>query len=233
MFNLIKKTVHFSIFFSFFLQSCLAPSNFTYESAKTIGKGNKEIKVYNAYGQTFFDELNVFSGVSDSTETRFINNFSLNSFVGGSFGYGVTDKYDVKLIGNGGLAGSEYSYSVGLVNKFNLIDNHLAVNLPISYTRWMSLGDIEEGILLASPQLIGSYSFNSGDDLTLTAKVDFPLANNRIITSPLFGTTLGYGFDTKDNLAFRIETGYITNIYSNTDMKFNSFTLGSGLLFKF
>ena len=224
----MRKTILF-LFLLSSLQSCIAPLNTTFESAETIGKNRVEVKGYNSYSTMFTDVSN------GSAFSEFEKAYSIGTIGGVSVGYGITDKYDVKLRGDFIFAPFEYGYSVGLTNKISLVEDYIALNLPISYNEFLLgfSGDLNETIYMTSPQLLFSLPLEDYGDITFATKVDIPLNENSVYTNPLVSYTLGGGFKISDHFTIRTELGYSANSIENKNWKFRSWTIGNGLVYKF
>jgi hypothetical protein len=121
---------------SLLLTGCFAPVNLSYESAKTLNEGQAEVQ--GSWSQYY--------AMNDSTHqtTRLNNNF------GGSFAYGITDKYTMKLryeymnfspmfkdiFGENSDLSSDLSALTSmsyfeLNNKIKLVKNNFSVGLPL------------------------------------------------------------------------------------------------------
>ena len=118
---------------------CFAPVNLTYDGAKTLNKGQLEIQgMYSSYNVT-----------NDTLRTELINrNY------GGSIGYGITDKYTMKI---------RYEYidpTITFQNVFGEIsEDFLGMNSMSYFEITNKLMFIEDILTLSLP--VGAYFYNS------------------------------------------------------------------------
>ena len=77
----MKKELYFILIFPIFLSSCFAPINLTYESAKTVSKGEFDLQGnYSRYYEP---------GYQEDISRNINNNF------GFKLGYGIKNKYTI------------------------------------------------------------------------------------------------------------------------------------------
>ena len=203
----MKSVLTFLLFFfsSCVLFSCaFAPVNNQYEKAGTLKKGNLELS-------------GNFTGYN-------IGGVNTNNNLGFRAGYGVTDKFDLKVryerlipgddfeeddyFTNGDLKGVNY---FSIVPKFALISEKLSLLIPISHYSFTEEVDGKEnnGTLNSiAPQLIYTLTNRKNkSDLSFGLKAD-GLFNGDGGGGVLLGTTIGAGFSTDlSRWAIRPEVG--------------------------
>ena len=188
-----------------FLSCAFAPVNNQYEKAATLQKGNMELSgSYSSYSA---------SG-SENTNRNF----------GGRFGYGVTDKFDLKLryerlMPTDGLKGTDV-FDEGqikrvnyfaIIPKFSLVPQTLSLLVPISHYGFKEEVDGKEnkGVLNSiAPQILYTTTNKKNrTDFSVGFKADC-LFNDEGGAGVLLGTTLGAGFSSDlDKWAIRPEVG--------------------------
>lgn len=171
--------------------ACFAPVNSSYESARTLGKGNIEASgMYSHY-----------IAAADGETENSNDNFGLR------LGYGIGEKFDASLQylhlntaldEEGAFNGNYFS----LAFKYGLLQNYIAVSLPISAYLYNS-----ESTFAISPKLLFSYPFNDKFETTFASKIDFYLEED---SDAAVGLNLGFGLSKDLNKwAIRPEAGYI------------------------
>ena len=186
------------------LFSCaFVPVNNQYEKAATLKKGNLEFAGnYTACS---------ISGAGESAGSN--NNFGFRA------GYGISDKFDLKLryehlmpanSFDKGFGGTSKINYFSIVPKLALIPEKLAFLIPLSHYSFKEESDgIENTSSLNSiaPQLIYTFgNINNKADFSMGLKADCLFGNGG--GSVLFGTTLGAGFSSDlSKWAIRPELG--------------------------
>jgi hypothetical protein len=191
------------------MAGCFAPLNLNYDNAKTLDKG--QIETQGSYSR--------YNAPNDSLSTTLIN-----SNWGFSLGYGITDKYTIKLryeyikpssifknVFDDKNYGDLFSLSyIEVNNKIRLSRESLSLSLPLGvyfYNRSVSRGGF--GLIMSlDPRLyITFFSSSKYFDLTLIPKVHILLGTGAGGLFP--GLSLGMGFSSNiDKWAIRPEIGY-------------------------
>lgn len=199
----------FLIITSVFFSSCaFAPVNNQSEKAATLKKGN-------------FELAGSFSNYSGGGAGGFENT---NNNFGARFGYGVTDRFDLKiryekLIPTDGFRGSgvfdegditRVNY-FGVLPKFALVPQKLSLLVPVSHYGFKEQieGKEKNGALNSiAPQILyTATSRKNKTDFSFGFKADC-LFNDEGGAGVLLGTTLGAGFSSDlDKWAVRPEVG--------------------------
>jgi len=191
-----------------FLSCAFAPVNNQYEKAASLKRGNIELS-------------GSFSNYSGGGVGGFENT---NRNFGGRFGYGVTDKFDLKfryekLMPTDGFKGTdvfdeEEIKSVnyfGVIPKFALVPQKLSLLVPISHYGFKEdINGKETKAVLNSiaPQILyTTTSRNNTTDFSVGFKADCLFTDDGG-AGVLLGTTLGAGFSSDlDKWAIRPELG--------------------------
>lgn len=169
--------------------SCVAPVNSSYESARTLGKGNTELMGhYTRY---------VASVDGDSETTN--NNFGIR------IQNGLTDKMDFSLryilLNPTSEEATNVSF-IALAIKYSLLENRVAASLPIGAYFYDS-----ESTFFISPKLLFTYPFNEKFETTFASKLDIYFEEDSDST---LGLSLGFGIsEDLSKWAIRPETGYL------------------------
>jgi hypothetical protein len=214
----MKKAIFLAVVASLFLTGCFVPVNLSYDSAKTLDKGQLEV-------QGSWSQYNV---MNDSTyETA-----KLNQNFGGSVGYGVTDKYTMKLRyeyisynsvfrdifdGDGSDLSTDLSSLTSmsyfeLNNKLRLYKHNLSVGLPLGFYVYnkslLSNGEIGLGWICFDPKFYISFFRKSKYfELTVIPKAHIMFGNFGFYGQ--LGISAGMGFSSNlDRWAIRPEIGY-------------------------
>ena len=107
-----------SIAFIFLGSACVAPVNSSYESAYTLGKGNKEVMgLYTHY-----------IAAADGETEKSNDNFGFRA------GLGVTENSDVKfqyIYLNSAIEDGINANYLSLAYKFSILKNYISASLPI------------------------------------------------------------------------------------------------------
>ncbi len=193
-----KKTLVLAIPFVLIIlwgSACVAPVNSSYESAKTLGKGNTEVMgLYSHY---------IASGDGESENS--------NDNIGFRVGHGVSDNSDISLRYirmNSALEGGINANYLALAFKYSLMENIIAASLPVGAYFYSADGDSESTFFI-SPKLLFTYPVNDKFETTFASKIDFYLEEDSEST---LGFNLGFGISKDLNKwAVRPEAGYLFN----------------------
>jgi hypothetical protein len=204
----MKTRIVLLFLISLLLGGCFAPLNLSYDSAKTLDKG--QIEIQGAYSKYYAPR--------DSLGLTLIN----NNF-GFSLGYGITDKYTLKLryefitpsslfkeIFNDKNYSDVFSMSYFEINnKFQLAKNNLAISLPLGVYKYnkSSLG-AGFGLFSFDPRLyITLFRPTNVFDLTIIPKAHILFGSGGGGVFP--GLSVGMGFSSNlDRWAIRPEIGF-------------------------
>ena len=208
--KIITKTLLFLIFSGSLFSCAFAPVNNQYEKAGTLKKGGVELSGnYSHY---------TFSGGGETAGAN--NNYGFR------FGYGISDKFDLKLRyehlaptgvfefddidGGANIKGINY---FSLVPKFSLVRNKLSFLLPVSYYSYKETSDSGSdniGLGSVAPQILYTATNKTNRaDVTFGLKADCLLGSGG--GAVLWGLTVGGGFSTDlDKWAIRPEIGAST-----------------------
>jgi hypothetical protein len=188
-----------------FFSCAFAPINNQYEKAGTLKEGNAEFSgSFTGYG---------IAGAGGSLSTN--NNFGFRA------GYGLTDKFDLKLryehlittnsfedeFSDGEVKGTNY---FSLVPKFSLVPNKLALFVPLSHYSFKEEIDGKESkgsMNSIAPQILYTITNSKNKiDFSFGMKADYLFGDDG--GGVLFGTTVGAGFSSDLNKwAIRPEVG--------------------------
>ena len=190
-----------SIFFSFALFimlgiACVAPVNSSYESARTLGKGNTELMgLYTRYAYAE-------DGETDKSNENY----------GFRIGHGVTDKFDIGfqyifLNSASNEDGTNANY-LSLAFKYSLLENIIAGSLPLgAYVYDGGESASADATFFISPKLLFTYPVSDMFEASFASKIDFYFEEDY---DPMLGFNLGFGLSEDLNKwAIRPETGYI------------------------
>lgn len=187
--------------------SCVIPVNTFMESARTLEQGAVE----------FTGSYAKYS-ISDEGESE-----SLNSNFGLRVGYGLTDRFNlrvryIRMIPEGEDGGSVNYMAVS--PKFSLKENVFALTTPIG--AYFGEGD---PTWFFSPRIILTHSLpNDKFDFSFSSKVDFYLEED---VDPTIGFNIGAGLSTDLNRwAIRPEVGLLFNTDSEDSAKYWAFGVG-------
>ncbi|MDB4728339.1 transporter [Saprospiraceae bacterium] len=176
-----------------FGSSCVAPVNSSYESAKTLGKGNME-----AMGH-----YTRYTASLDGETEKSNENYGLR------VGYGANDKFDVSMqyilmnAAQDEEGPSTVNY-LALAFKYSLLKNKIAASLPVGTYFYDS-----ESTFFISPKLLFTYPVNEKFETTFASKIDFYLEED---SEANLGFNLGFGISKNlSQWAIRPEAGYLFN----------------------
>tara|TARA_B100000809_G_scaffold266716_1_gene330948 strand:- start:2430 stop:3068 length:639 start_codon:yes stop_codon:yes gene_type:complete len=186
----------------FILIGCVAPINTTFESAKLLNKGGIEL-------QGSYSKYRFIEDVEES--------ISANANYGVAIGYGVSDRYSIKLRyekvnssfgnldideGEEGLSDAfDYNY-IEFTNKFSLWEDRIAFSIPIS----AYLNDIQSFYQI-DPRFF--FTFGQGDhfDFTIIPKAHFIFFDGDTYVTPALSLGIGLSSDLS-KWAIRPEVGF-------------------------
>ena len=200
----MKIIIYFLVMSLLLFQSCM---NTNFDTAKMLQKGNTEI------GGSFSHYIASNHGESND----FGNNIGLR------VGYGFTDKFNMRLTydkfippGNN-LGGESYS-ALSMTPKISLVQNKLALTLPVGLGFYSNdEGDSESRWVISPAVLYTSTAQTNKFDLTGSFRVIkyFPKqkdSDQGITSDALLGFNIGAGFSNDLNVwAVRPEVGLIIN----------------------
>lgn len=201
------------LFICWCLGGCVsvAPVNSSFESAKTLGKGNVELAGnYSSYSMKGTN----YEGEKESVKTN--NNFGFR------VGFGVSEKVDLKFRYERLIpADKENREEVKGVNyfaftpKFAIYKKFIAGYTDMGmYTYRASDGSYSDVIWFASPRMAFTYPSGKYFDLTLSPKLDFYFGSG---TSVNWGVNLGWGLSSNlDRWAIRPEIGIMKSFEDKT-----------------
>jgi hypothetical protein len=209
----MKTKASLLVLISILMGGCFAPVNLTYDSAKTLNKGQIEIQgMYSSYNVT-----------NDTLKTALINrNY------GGSIGYGITDKYTMKIryeyidptitfqkifgdISEDFTGMNSMSY-FEVTNKLMFIKNNLTLSLPVgAYFYNSKVIDVKNGGMgwfTFDPRLYVTFFRQTNIfDLSLVPKLHVLVGTFGAVVIP--GISLGMGLSSNlDKWSIRPEIGY-------------------------
>lgn len=200
---------------AFFTSCALAPVGSHFESASTINKNS--IEVSGNYENYYLLE----EGVT-----------SRNYNFGGTVGYGISDKFDVK-VRYSRLNGYKEDFGdnpptsnfVSITPKYMIVEDVLSVKLPVS--AYIPDGG-EESVAAIAPAVLASLPVNDNFDITFGTQYQVPFEEGY---DSYLGLSLGLGLSTnKDVWSFRPEMGFQSNLMSDANSFFN---YGFALLYNF
>jgi hypothetical protein len=192
--------------FSFFSCVTVAPVNAGYEKAGTLGKGNIELSGnYTRYI------------VSSEGESEAINNN-----YGFKAGYGLSDKFDLKLryeklVPVDQDPGSKFKANyISFIPKYSLMDKKLSLLMPVSrYTlkdQDLDGREVKDHSYSIAPQIIRTFTSKSNQaDFSIGLKGDYIINTGEDAENDfLLGFNAGAGFSNNLNKwAIRPEAGYL------------------------
>ena len=189
----ICKPVVLGLILSFLLNNACAPLNSSFESARTLKKG--EVELMGNYSKYKFVE----DGESEDTN----DNFGLR------IGYGVTDNFDVKLRYErlSPELGTDANY-LAVAPKFGLKKDYIAFTIPVGAYFIKTEGE-SESEFFTSPKLLFTYLVSKKFEATFASKADIFFEED---ADMLLGFNLGLGFSNDLNRwAIRPEVGMMIN----------------------
>lgn len=189
------------------MSECVAPINLTYESARTLGKGQVDVQ----------GNYSLYSAEGTSSNTNY----------GLKIGYGVSDNHTLKLryerlneaprVQQTGLFGdfnrAKHSYDyIELENKFRFKNSNIALAIPIAYYSF--------GIFMIDPRMYFTIPNESNTfELSIIPKAHIFLGES-IKVMP--GLSLGFGLSSDlDRWALRPEIGYDGYLSVGAGLTFN------------
>jgi hypothetical protein len=203
--NLLLAT---SLFASLPFFSCVtvAPVNTSYEKAGTLGKGNVELSGnYTHY---------IVSGGGESE--------AINNNYGFKVGYGLSNKFDLKLRYEKLLPVDQEPDSkfkvnyVSVIPKVSLIDRKLSFLMPVSRYNFKDEGPdgkkLKDHSYSIAPQIIRTFTSKTNQaDFSFSLKGDYIINSGEDTENDfLLGFNVGAGFSNNlDKWAIRPEVGYL------------------------
>jgi hypothetical protein len=199
----------------------MAPVNSSYESARTLNKGQVELTGnYSSYTLRTEDEYE-----DKGTE-------KVNKNYGFRIGYGITPRFDLKLRyerlipalreDEEQLDGANY---FALTPRYAILNNHLTAALDIGfYSYYLKEDRQSDAMFFITPRIILTYPSKKYFDLTLNAKMD-------VLPSwgTYWGLNLGCGISSDlTKWALRPEIGLINDFNGTT-----WFNAGAAIVLKF
>lgn len=195
----MKRELYLLIIFPIFLSSCFAPINLSYESAKTLNKGEIDIQGnYSRYYEPGYDDGGLLN---------------VNNNFGFKLGYGINDKYTIKLRyerlvmnPNYFIELFDYSYNYEIIalnyieidNKLQLKNPNIAFGIHFGYYGLGSQNKFGEGIFSLDPRMYFTFFGSSNTfELNLIPKVRFLVTDGGMAIMP--GIAVGLGFSTDLN----------------------------------
>lgn len=216
--TLVSVLLYSSIFAALFIciwtfGGCVsvAPVNSSFESAKTLGKGNAELagnySSYSVRGENY-------EGEKESAKIN--NNFGFR------IGYGVGEKVDLKfryerLIpidkeSKDEVSGVNY---IAFTPKFAIYKNYIAGFTDVGmYSYRANDGSYSDKVFFVSPRMAFTYPSGKYFDLTFSPKLDYYFSEG---TSFDWGVNLGCGLSSNlDKWAIRPEIGIMKSFEDKT-----------------
>lgn len=195
---------------SIFLSSCFAPVNLTYESAKTLKKG--EIDVQGNYST--YSNIELESDIAPITFQ--------NSNYGFKIGYGIKDRYTLKIRYEHLMLTSDHDFSLfsccrepyitgidyfEIENKFKVKNANVAFGVPLGYYVFSSGIATKQGLFAIDPRIYLTFFSNTEVfELNIIPKAHFLIGQGFTIMP---GISMGLGFSSNLNKwALRPEVGY-------------------------
>ncbi|MBN1926278.1 MAG: hypothetical protein JW798_10610 [Prolixibacteraceae bacterium] len=195
--------------FLLFLAGCWSPVNLTYESARTVNKGEVELQ-----GNTSGYYSLLSSLVSSSSEIN-----SNNDNFGIKIGYGITDFYTLKaryerITWNFAtdyylfdLSEMKYLNYFEIENKFKFKNANVAIGIPLQYYSFTKVNGINSGYFCVDPRAYFTFINTSNSvELNVVPKVHL-IFLEEIIIRPAISIGLGLS-DDLDKWAIRPEIGF-------------------------
>jgi len=206
----VKKNLFLIAIISISLNSCFAPVNLTYESARTLKKG--EIDVQGNYSRYY--QPGIFNSTNNCN-----NNFGVK------VGYGIKEWYTMKFRYERLVVKTDYDFGISelseitdnwavnyfeLENKFKLLNNNIALGIPLGYYS-MKSGNSADGLFSIDPRVYFTFSNKTNKfEFNLIPKLHIVITDGFVGALP--GISLGFGFSSDlDKWALRPEFGYDGN----------------------
>lgn len=201
-----------------FIAGCFSPINSTYESARTLEKGQFEFQgsFSKYYGNNFQDTVE-----------------NLNDNLGFGVGYGISDKFDLKFRyeyfdtkTRVQFFDQEYNFEsynyLELGGKFQLQEDKMALLIPIGVYYYEYEPGLTGSLVNMEPRFIITLSGNNNFETNIIPKATILYGGDGAAVIP--GINLGFGISSNlDRWAIRPEFGY--NILT--------FTVGVGFNYRF
>lgn len=182
-----------------------------FQSARTLGEGNKEV-TGNISGVSYSED-----GESGYYQTN----------IGAQFGYGINEKVDLRLrVENMNLDGASENfkyYAIGFGPKFSLIENKMALYVPLGFAFGEDLNTDET--FEVHPTLLYSFPVSDDFEINTSGKYIFAFEDGRDNSVAL---NLGLGIFSSQ-FTFRPELGIM--IYPSSDGIL--FHFGTGVSYNF
>lgn len=176
------------------LSSCYTASiNSNFESARSLKRNNLEL-------------AGNYNSLSDSPDFSDMS----QPIIGVRIGYGITDNFDLKLRYEILFPSSNnnidwYRHFLSISPKYTIVDEWLAVKLPINYYFW-SPEEIREDVFALNPTLFFTFPINHQFETGIAVNYQHFFEKE---TSDYYGFCWGFGFSTDlDQWAIRPEIGY-------------------------
>lgn len=193
--------------------SCaLAPIGSHYERAGTLEKNQLEVS----------GNFEKYDGIVNGDVDEVNYNY------GGTIGYGICEKFDVKFryarmnefedetLGRGPIRQNFFSLSP----KYMIIDEVFSVKLPMNLYHSSSA---ESAVFAVAPGLLGTWPVSNSFDVTMGTQYQIPFDEG---FDPFFGLSLGFGASTDlDVWAIRPEIGWQTSFSSEQNGSYINYGL--------
>lgn len=183
------------------LTSCFTPINLTYDSARTLNKG--QVEVQGSYSNYKF---------INTPESLIAN----NNF-GGAIKYGISNKHNLKIRYERLSSTNEFlkvleiedpiklNY-IEIEEKIQLVHNKVAIGVPIGY--YFNENGSFNGLTSINPRAYFTFFGSTNKfELSLIPKINFLLSKDITITQPAISIGLGLS-NNLNKWALRPEVGY-------------------------
>jgi len=195
------------------LSSCIsmAPVNSTFESAKTLSKGQFELQGH--YSKYTYREKSEEAGIATTNEAS-------NANVGVRVGYGISDRLDLKLryerlkplLQEDKDQVDRINY-FSLTPRYNILKDYISGGVELGLYKTTvkdaESGDYSESAFVISPRLAFTYPSTPYFDLTLTSKLDIFTEGS----GNYLGLNLGCGLSSDMNVwSLRPEAGLMFSL---------------------
>lgn len=222
-----RGSIQWMIVFSMWMISrcvSMAPVNSSFESAKTLAKGQMELMAnYSVY----------FLKSEDSTGNKVTD--EVNNNFGFRLGYGISNRLDLKFRyermlpvlreDKDQLSGINY---FALSPRYGIVKNRFTGALDVGlYTYTLKANNARDQSFFISPRFDFTYPSGKIFDLTLTTKIDIFPSDDKT----LWGLNLGCGISSDlEKWSFRPEIGLMKDL---SDFNYSWFTGGAAFVLKF
>jgi hypothetical protein len=205
----MKTTIYFnlsrsqnllaSILFMYLLSGCgFPPNNSTFESARTLGRGNVEVSGHYSKYSYQSSQFNTTDFSSYDKTIEFEN-------YGYRIGLGITDNFDLKTRYERIMRNGEGINYLEISPKFSTSKNKGAFLIPLG----VYFSGEGNNTYVLSPKFIHTYSSSNNSDFSFCTKADIFLTKSHTI---LLGINLGAGFSSDlSKWAIRPELGLMFN----------------------